>query len=253
MRITPSCGLVLGSLFAFGCGQIDLPPAAAPSNVLPATVEVPTEPPVEGKGRVLLEANGEKARVVEVAGGTVSARGYTIGIVAQRAVCASTPCVVDVERGPHRFVFLSPEDANHGGVAEVDIGTKPKVIRHAMGDVVEHPALRSLGNAGITVGAIGALTGGALLVGGLLSNAADESLGNSGNSKIVGASGAILGISAGVLAVGITLAILGRSEVRRGTTTEWTLPTDGKSEPPPKGATTHVRLTPTANGLGLVF
>lgn len=252
MRTLPLLVPLVLALGATGCGELELPPPNAPAQALPESVEVPTDPPPPGKGRVVLEANGERARVVEVAGGMVHSRGQTFGILAQRPVCAATPCAVDVERGAHHFVFLSADDPNRGGVAEVDVGAKPKVVRHAMGERIEHPALTAVANTGITIGLLGAITGGALMVGGALSNAADESLGNDGNSKIVPAGGAILGIGAGVLALGITFAILGRPELRRGSTTE--LPLEGPSQPSaPKPTTTTVKLVPTASGLGLAF
>jgi len=238
------------SMNMVACGDIQLPPPAAPLKTLPQPPELPTEPTPEGGGRLVLDANGEKARVVEVAGATVQSHGYSFNLVAQRAVCASTPCVVDVPRGPHRLVFVSPSDPNRGSSVEVDVGGRPKVVRHAMGERIEHNGLKAGSSVAYTLGMLGALTGGSVLFVGALRNGSDPNAG----SGLVGAGGAVLGVSAGVIALGITLGILGRTEVREGTTTEWTTDPSG-NETVPKGTTTtrQVRLTPSAGGFGLTF
>jgi hypothetical protein len=238
------------SMSSVACGDIQLPPPAAPQKTLPQPPEFPTDPTPEGGGRLVLDANGEKARVVEVAGTTVESRGYSFNLVAQRAVCASTPCVVDVPRGPHRLVFVSPSDPNRGSSVEVDVGGRPKVVRHAMGERIEHNGLKAGSSVAYTLGMIGAIAGGSVLLVGALRNGSDANAG----SGLIGAGGAVLGVSAGVIALGITLGILGRTEVREGTTTEWTTDPSG-NDTVPKGTTTtrQVRLTPSASGLGLTF
>lgn len=255
-RLVTSLVLVAFSCSTFACGEVSLPPPAAPARALPTPPELPNEPVPEGAGRVVLDANGEKARVIEIAGATVHGQGYSFGLTAQRPVCASTPCVVDVSRGPHRFVFLSTSDPNRGSAVEIDIGSKPKVIRHALGERIEHPAMKAGSNVSITLGTLGAITGGSLLLGGALASSASKSeSGSSAGSSVTGVGGAVLGISAGVLVLGITLGILGRTEVRDGQTTEWSLEGEGQGTPAsPKGTqTTHVRFAPGPSGLGLSF
>ncbi len=248
--------LVLGaaSIHLLACGEIQLPPPAAPAKMLPAPPEVPSDPVPEGGGRLVLDANGEQARVVEVAGTTVQSRGYTFNFIAQRPVCASTPCVVDVPRGPHHLLFLSKTDENRGSDVELDVGARPRVIRHAMGERIEHGALKAGSNVALTLGILGAITGGSVMFAGALSSGvSSDPTSNAGNGTLT-AGGAVLGISAGVLALGITLGILGRTEVRKGSTTEWPLDTNGNEGAPRNSpTTTHVRLTPTSSGLGLTF
>jgi len=235
----------------FACGDIQLPPPAAPQKALPQPPEVPSEPVPEGAGRLVLDANGEQARVVEVAGTTVQSRGYTFNLIAQRPVCASTPCVVDIPRGPHRLVFLSKTDENRGSDVELDVGARPKVVRHAMGERIEHNGLKGGSSAALTLGVLGAITGGSVMFGGALASGSSTSPGAGDGVVTVG--GAVLGISAGVLALGITLGILGRTEVRKGSTTEWPLDSLG-TEPTPRGSTTtHVRFVPGPSGAGLSF
>jgi hypothetical protein len=241
--------------FSVACGDVQLPPPVAPAKELPTPPELPDDRTPEGAGRVVLDASGEKARVVEIAGATVESRGYQFQLVAQRAICASTPCVVDVPRGPHRFVFVSHSDPTHMSDTEIDVGSRTKVVRHALGERIEHGALKAGSGAALTLGTLGAITGGSiLLVGAIVSSSPSTSDPNKG-SGLVGAGGAVLGISAGVLALGITLGILGRTEVRQGSTTEWTLDDSGTAPRVPKGTSTgtHVRLVPGAGGLGLAF
>lgn len=241
--------------FSVACGDVQLPPPVAPTKELPTPPELPDDRTPEGAGRVVLDASGEKARVVEIAGATVESRGYQFQLVAQRAICASTPCVVDVPRGPHRFVFVSHSDPTHMSDTEIDVGSRTKVVRHALGERIEHGALKAGSGAALTLGTLGAITGGSiLLVGAIVSSSPSTSDPNKG-SGLVGAGGAVLGISAGVLALGITLGILGRTEVRQGSTTEWTLDDSGTVPRVPKGTSTgtHVRLVPGAGGLGLAF
>lgn len=255
-RLVTSLVLVAFSCSTFACGEVALPPPAAPAHALPSPPELPNEAVPEGAGRVVLDANGEKARVIEVAGATVHGQGYSFGLTAQRPVCASTPCVVDVSRGPHRFVFLSTSDPNRGSAVEIDIGSKPKVIRHALGERIEHSALNAGSNVSLTLGTLGAITGGSLLLGGALaSSSSSNESGSSSGTSVTGVGGAVLGVSAGVLVLGITLGILGRTEVRDGSTTEWSLEGEGQGTPPsPKGSqTTHVRFAPGPGGVGLSF
>ncbi len=248
------CFFALGvvSTTLLGCGEIQLPPPAAPQKQLPEPPELPTERTPEGGGRLVLDANGEKARVVEVAGATVESHGYSYNLFAQRAICASTPCVVDVPRGPHRLVFLSPSDPKRGSEVEIDVGSRTKVVRHAMGERIDHDVLKAGSGISLTVGMVGALVGGPLLLIGALRNGSSTSEPNAG-AGAVSAGGAVLGISAGVIALGITLGILGRSEVRKGSTTEWTMDPTGTEPSKGNSTTTHVRLAPSAGGLGLVF
>jgi hypothetical protein len=249
--------LASAALHLAGCGDVALPPPVAPTKVIPEANDVPTEPVPPGGGRVVLDANGEKARVLEVSGATFAGQGYQVSMLASRPLCASTPCVVDLARGPHRLVFVSPTDPNRGSAVEIDVGSRPKVVRHAMGERIEHGALRTAGTMTMSVGGLGVLTGGSILLTGLLLSGVDTASRSTDTSaSIVSAGGAVLGIGAGVLALGVTLGILSRTEVRPGSTTEWLTEGEGRT-PPDRGPTTTItsrpRLTPSANGVGFSF
>lgn len=251
----------IASMQLAGCGDVRLPRPVAPDKKLPEPPELPTEPVAEGFGRLILDANGEKARVVEVAGATVQNQGYTFNLIAQRAVCASTPCVVDVPRGPHRLVFTSQAEADRGGVAEIDVGGRTKVVRHAMGERIEHAGLKTGSSLALTFGLIGAIVGGSVLVAGAVDSGTNNGTADASrrSSGLTSVGGAVLGISAGVMALGVTLGILGRTEVREGSTTEWTLEPSGQGPLRERRdtTTTHVRLAPSrpgdVGGLGLAF
>lgn len=240
-----------------GCGDLALPPPVAPTKVMPEVTDVPTEPVPQGGGRVLLDANGEKARVLDVSGATFSGQGYAVSMVASRPLCASTPCVVDLARGPHRLVFVSPTDPNRGSSVEIDVGSRPKVVRHAMGERIEHGALRTAGTMTMSIGGLGVLTGGSILLTGLLLSGVDTTSRSTDTSaSIVSAGGAVLGIGAGVLALGVTLGILSRTEVRPGSTTEWLTEGEARTLPEPRSTTTvtsRPRVGPSANGVGFSF
>ena len=237
------------------CGDIRLPRPAAPEKAMPAEAEVPNEAAAEGTGRVLLEANGEKARVVEVTGTSVESQGYRLNVMTERPVCTTTPCVVDLPRGAHTLVFVSPTDPNRGSPVDLDAGSHPKVVRHAMGERVPHTGLKVGGTVALALGAAGVGIGGLLLLTSATTPDSEFSTGESVGASMAGPGAAMVAIGGVVLAVGIALRVLGRTEVREGTTTEWKLG-DGEGPRAPKqgiGTTTSVKLSPGASGLGVTF
>jgi len=257
---TPNLSTRLVSLLAIlvphltACGEVRLPPPAAPEKVLPAATEVPDEAPAAGTGRVLLEANGEKARVVEVGGARFESQGYRVDMLTERPVCSATPCVVDLPRGSHTLVFFSPTDPNRGSPVEVDAVSHPKVVRHAMGERVPHKGLKAARTASFVVGGVGVGVGSVLLLLSSASSLSDYTGAEVSTGPTAGPGAAVLGLGLGAIAAGIVLHVLGRTEVREGTTTEWRLG-DGESPraKPGVGTTTSVRLSPSAGGLGLTF
>jgi len=171
---------------ATGCAVQQLPAVSPPARVVPADLELPAEPPAAGLGRVILETNGEPAKVMEITGITTAADGEdTTTLVGVRPLC-TTPCVVDLTYGSHPLVMHSLADETHQSEIDLDVGARAKVFRHTLGE-------RKTG---------GSANGSALSDKGQLLTA-------------LGAGGAVLSIP---------FLIVGRPTERAGATTQWTLP-----------------------------
>lgn len=208
-------GSIVTLAFLAGCGPQRLPPPQAPAREVPANVDVPDDPPAPGTGRVLLDADGEKAKVLEVTGSaTAAAGGYTATIVGVKPLC-TTPCVVDLPYGSHPLVFHSTTDEARASEVDLDVGPKPKVVRHAMGERRSGGAMQSIGSSLLVLGVLAAGTGAILWAVGS-ANPQGGSLGSTGQL--------VTGIGAAGIAISIPLLILGRPTERPGATTEWTVP-----------------------------
>jgi hypothetical protein len=168
-------------------------------------VDVPPEPPAPGTGRVILDTNGERAHVVEL---------VDDGAPGVRSVCPATPCVVDLPYGPHPLVFQSTTDGSRQSEAAVDIGPRPKVLRHTLGERNDGGTLNTLGASFLVLGTLVATTGAILWLAG--ASDANASLAPSGQ--------VITGIGVGSMILSIPLLVAGRPTERPGATTEWTLP-----------------------------
>lgn len=206
------------------CGVRELPPPAAPSKELSADVDMPVDESPSGMGRVVLDANGQKADVVEITGASTAYAGNVRAtVVASRPVC-TTPCVVDLTYGSHPLLFQSVTDDERVSIAHVDVGPRVQVVRHEIGE--RHPpSAVGVGGAVLTyLGMVTALTGGALWAGGALSSSPD---GRTSPLEGTGQTLALVGL--GAMVVGIPMMILGRPSERPGATTQWTLP--GNSAP----------------------
>ncbi len=220
------CSVTIGLLTA-GCGVEHLPAPAAPAKVVPEDVDMPPEPPAAGMGRILLDANGERAKVVEVTGSATASNGrYSATIVGIRPLC-TTPCVVDLPYGTHPIVLQSTTDETHRSEADLEVTARAKVFRHALGERRDGGAAQAIGTTVLTLGLVAATTG-ALLWG--LGSA------NSGGASLVEKGQLITGLGAGGIVLSIPFLVVGRSTERPGATTQWALP---GSAPPPS-------LTPQA-------
>lgn len=204
------------------CGVRELPPPAAPSKDLPTDVDMPTDESPSGMGRVVLDANGQKADVVEITGASTAYAGNVRAtVVASRPVC-TTPCVVDLTYGSHPLLFQSVTDDERASIAHVDVGPRVQVVRHEIGE--RHPP-SAIGVGGVlltTLGMVTAVTGGALWGGGAIASSAD---GRTSSLESTGQTVALVGL--GAMVVGIPMLILGRPSERPGATTQWTLPSGG--------------------------
>ncbi len=196
-----------GAVMLCACSVERLPPPQAPTRDVPETVVVPIAAPPPGTGRVLLEANGEAAHVVEVSATDDPA------VVGVRPVC-TTPCVVDLPYGPHPLVFRSKQDPDRESETEVEIGPRPKIVRHALGERHDGGAAYTLGVVMLVLGSVAATTGGILW-----------SAGAAGRSDALTPSAQSLTVAGGTTALlGLPLLLASRPTERPGATTEWALP-----------------------------
>jgi hypothetical protein len=210
-RVAVASSLLLA--FAAGCGTERLPAPQAPPRELPA-VDVPDEPPAPGTSRVVLDANGDKAKVVEITGSaTAASGGYRAVIVGVRPIC-TTPCVVDMPYGSHPLVLRSTTDETRQSELDLDVGAKPKVVRHTLGERRDGGPARTIAASllllGITAGVTGALLWGV--------GAGSHSDGLESTGQLV------TGLGLGGIGLSIPLFIVGRPTERPGATTEWTMP-----------------------------
>lgn len=173
-----------------GCGSTRLSPPAAPPLAVAPPVVLPQVPPPSGSGRVVLEADGETADVLDED--------------AQR-LC-TTPCVLDLAYGAHPLVFVSTTDRTRTSDVEIEVGTEAKVVRHHIGERHDGGALRSLGFAVLVLGAVTAASG-------IAAWATDATE----HAPLISASGA------GLAALSLPLFALDRPTDRPGSTTELTL------------------------------
>lgn len=208
--------------FASGCGTERLPAPAAPPREVPRDVDVPDEPPAPGTSRVVLDANGDKAKVIEVTGtASASAGGYQAFVVGVRPLC-TTPCVVDLPYGSHPLMLRSTTDETRQSELDLDVGPKPKIVRHTLGERKDGGALRTVGASLLMLGITAAVTGGILWAVG--SGAKSDGLESTGQL--------VTGLGAGGIGLSIPLLIVGRPTERPGATTEWTVPSTPRPASP---------------------
>jgi hypothetical protein len=193
---------------SLGCGVRELPPPQAPSREVPVELDVPEDPPQPGTSRVILDANGERAKVVEL----------TSGSLRVRPLC-TTPCVLDMPYGSHPLLLQSLTDAERRSRADLEVGPYAKVLRHTLGERRDGGTANTVGTSLLVVGALAATTGALFWGSGALSRSLDgEPNGIEGTGRIV------TGLGAGAMVIAIPLLLVGRPSERPGATTEWTLP-----------------------------
>lgn len=215
------------SLLTTGC-VTSLPPPAAPERVAPSLAGRPPSAAPEGSGRVVLDAAGEPARVVEIVGsstsGIITARGYGVVMTTTTRPLCLTPCIADLSYGSHALAFMSDADPERGSVASVDVGDHTTVMRHAMGRTTRHPALVVSGATAIGVGALGIGAGAILAHDASRGSPWTDKYGNS--SRVAGDTSpgyALASLGGALLVTGAILLVLGRTEVQPGASTQWVL------------------------------
>lgn len=179
---------------------------------------MPTEGPRAGHGFVVLDVPGEPA-TASVCDGT-PAFGGDRPCAWRRPLCARLPCVAELPVGARRILFESTTDASRESTADVTVGREVVVVRHALGLHRPHRGLASAGSASLLVGGPVVVLSGAVLVGNELATLEGES--SAGPARAAAITGLVVGAS--LVAVGVTLSVLGRPETRKGatTTTTWT-------------------------------
>lgn len=206
----------------FGCGVEQLPPGRAPSRVLPADVVVPAQPPAAGTGRVILDTDGEPASVVEITSGVMPAHRALAGNatnasnVSVKAICSTTPCVVDLPYGSHPIALRSTADESRQSEIELDVGARAKVFRHTLGERSDGGGLRVVGASMLTLGVLALAAGFVMWGAGGASSRGSPSLVTSGEVLAGGGAGGVL--------LAIPFLFMGRPTERAGATTEWSLP-----------------------------
>ena len=192
--------------------------------MVPAEVDVPADPPAPGTGRVILETNGEPAKVVEITGtATASSGGYSATIVGIRPLC-TTPCVIDLPYGSHPLVMRSLSDETHQSETELEVGARAKVFRHTLGERTDGGALRVLGGSLLMLGIIATTTGAIVWLAGSSASSSGSDLGGTGQ--------VLTGIGAGGILLSIPFLVAGRPTERQGATTQWILPGAGTAPAP---------------------
>ncbi|MBS2016925.1 MAG: hypothetical protein JST00_28825 [Deltaproteobacteria bacterium] len=209
-----------------GCGVEHLPPPQAPSREAPQARDLPTSAPPPGTGRLVVDANGEQAEVAIVS------PTQDPSVVAVTPLC-TTPCVVDLPYGPHPLLFHSTTDPSRESETEVDIGPRPKVLRHSLGERREGGPAHTTGTAMIVLGAIAATTG--IILWSAAAAGPDE-----GRGAMAGVGQAISIGGAAAALLGIPLVLSDRPTERPGTTTEWPLPSH-VDEPVERGQASATR------------
>jgi hypothetical protein len=195
------------------CGAEQLPPPAAPPREIPKGLDLPEDPPAPGTGRVIVEANGERASVEEVTGVLTGLEGgRPTSMIGVRPLC-TTPCVVDLPYGSHPLVLRSTTDETRQSTAELDVGPRPKVFRHALGERNDGGATHAVGVTFLSLGVVGAITG-ALLWG----------IGSANASGLEPTGKLVTGVSALSILIAVPILIASRPTEQPGATTEWTLP-----------------------------
>jgi hypothetical protein len=227
MRTQGTAMMMVVIFGATGCVR-NLPPPPAPAQEMPKTVgNIPPE--VEGKGRIVVDVTNGPAEVDEVLAQTASAatngrQTYVAYGEVTRPVCLTTPCAVNFEFGQHNLRFISKTDDHKMSEGTVDVGQSDSVFRHTMGERSNGGAVHALGTTSTILGITGAVLGGPfLLVGAASSSANPDGTTSSSGSGITTVGAVTLGISAGLLALGIGMMVASPPTIQEGSSSQFSL------------------------------
>ncbi|HEY6555889.1 MAG TPA: hypothetical protein VI072_01395 [Polyangiaceae bacterium] len=182
--------------------------------------DVPTTPPAPGTTRVIIDANGERMEVRErlketSVHGTVYTNGVAgslYGYAATHKPVCITPCAVDMKPGSHVLEFQG-ETYERRSELQIQVGERPKVIRHAVGRI------ESEGDGSFWLGYLLTLGIGAVVTGSMI-----HVLNTEDSADYTKAANIALGAGAATIAVSIPLRLLAQPVHQPSSTTEMILP-----------------------------
>jgi hypothetical protein len=231
------CGaFVLVALLSTACGGIGIArpgPPPPPPRLEPTTPGLPVDPPPSGQARVVLDAEGEQAKVSRV----VAVMNYEAprkarldgptSLAPQRAeepLCV-TPCAVDLRHGAHTFVFTSTANPMKSSTADVVLSStgSTTIVRHAIGSE-GHVNPSYVGGAFLLLSGAGIATFGAIMTAiGAFAKPTMQEDGTMSNPEILLVPGAIV-LGSGILmtAGGAFMMSRNRPVQQQGSTTTWT-------------------------------
>lgn len=218
--------LVTSTLVA--CSMDKLPPPAAPPKVVPVVPDIPEQPPADGIGRVLIDTDGEPAKVARVVeSGPVRQqelrvqRGLPVQTypVTQRKteLLCITPCAVDLKTGAHTLQLTSTRAPERTSTADVAVPRGTTVVRHALGSERRLTSAYSGGVQALFVGTPLTLMGGLMVLGASLDETLADNPGGARTFNIIGA--VVGGVGVVALVAGAILMAGNRPEKRPGATT----------------------------------
>ena len=112
--------MAVGMWLATGCSTSRPPPPEVPART-PPQVAVTAPPAREGEGQVTLDAPPGRARV-------------ELLTYREPLQLCITPCVVNLPLGTRRLMFRDIDnDSGRQSAAFIQVGTRPSIVRHAMG------------------------------------------------------------------------------------------------------------------------
>lgn len=193
------------------CGYREGPPVQAPSSAIPPAVAAIVAAAPADRPVVVLEANGDAAKVSEVFTTSAGASNRTFAVAETLKPLCITPCRVDLSPGLHELRFSSRKD-NRVGSVDLTVDDRSKVVRHSMGK---------------TDGSHGGMLAGVLLtsLGGSFMLAGVGTAGNTRDDKEQRDLGvAAMSLGAVTLVLGVVVMAVSRPVRRPETTTEIQLP-----------------------------
>jgi hypothetical protein len=218
-----------------GCafGIAHEPPPPVPARVEPKVPDLPSDPPVTGHARVVLDAEGESARVsrvvaIKVPGGTTKPRMNGVPpegpARAEEPLCI-TPCTVDLRTGMHTFVFASKQDPMRSSTSDIVLPGNgvTTFVRHAIGRERRMAPEYGIGAFLLVAGATVTFVGAFMTALGVTGEPVERADGTRSDPEKLILPGSIVFGSGILLTVGGAVMMSSNRPVeQRGTTTTWT-------------------------------
>lgn len=174
---------------------------------------MPATPPAAGHGRVVLDTPGTPSSVARLTGTSTGTTpgGTVLTMDTEKTVCAATPCVADMKLGSQTLVFTSKADPTTSENVDVTVGDSPLVVRHVYSEL--HTSTVNSVGAGLLLGGVTIVPPGAIMT-------AAGAVGKEHTIETVGLSLAITG--GALILIGLVMDLASQSTLRPGATTQWT-------------------------------